>query len=33
MAPMMIKWSIYLRDQSQVAYEPLHQSKRVLLPS
>ena len=31
--PLMIKWCIYLRHQSQAAYETLRQSKCVSLPS
>ena len=31
--PLMIKWCIYLRHQSQVTYETLRQSKCVSLPS
>ena len=31
--PLMIKWCIYLRAQSQGAYETLHQSKCIRMPS
>ena len=31
--PLMIRWCIYLRHQSQAAYETLCQSKCILLPS
>ena len=31
--PLMLKWCIYLRHQSQSAYETIRQSKCVILPS
>ena len=31
--PLMIRWCIYLRHQSQAAYETLRQSKCISLPS